>query len=324
MTIAELIRDLFQSNKEKLKYPIFYTYLIILILWNWDMLSYYFISNSTIEEKIACIKSEYSGWSRVYYPFIYSVFISLLVPYLMFMLDWCLQWGNRKRKRIIYANNSLTRVEKLESARNEFLIEQEKTGKKDLEQLYQQVNEANQKLEIERKQNDDNKRFFEDTISGQNVLINDREEVNVKLSKDLNECLKLRSQAEKNNIKLLEEKENLEREYGVNDNQIKFILETVTGNKIGVDISYVALCIILEDIFMNGSIDQLKVINDIIRNLHENSNLKVDPIAVQEILRFFEEHKLIKSISYKKYLTPLGLSVYNHIRFNGLDVEFPF
>ncbi|RZL41504.1 MAG: hypothetical protein EOP00_24735, partial [Pedobacter sp.] len=129
MTIAELIRDIFQSNKEKLKYPIFYTYLIVLLIWNWDVLSYYLISDASIEEKIVSIRSDYSGWHRVYNPLFYAVFISLLVPYIMFALEWCLQLSNKNRKAIRYESNKLIREEKLQIARNEFLVEQEKTGK---------------------------------------------------------------------------------------------------------------------------------------------------------------------------------------------------
>lgn len=323
MTIAELIKDIFQSNKEKLKYPIFYTYLIIILLWNWDVLSYYLISDSSIEEKIECIKLNYSGWHRIYYPLIYSIFISLLFPYLMFFLEWCLQLSNKKRKKIRYESNKLIREEKLQIARNEFFVEQEKTGKRDLEQLNQQIYEANSRLEIERTQNENSLKFMEETIEKQKLLIQDRETANSKLSKDLKNFHDLHDNLIESNSALIEEKQKILDEYEFSSDRLDAMIKKITGFRVGVNISRQALSVILENIFVQGLFDQSKLTTNIITDLKDNLNMRIDNNQVYEILRFFEENKLISFLDYKKQLTTLGLEIYNYINNEDFFDEDP-
>ena len=80
--IIDLIVDSFGS---KLRNPIILTYIISWLIYNWKALSYYFISNDNIKDKISTIESSYSF--SIWKPLIYAITFILLIHLIMYFIE---------------------------------------------------------------------------------------------------------------------------------------------------------------------------------------------------------------------------------------------
>ncbi len=122
--------ELIKLVKERLKYPIVTIYTIILIVYNWDVLAIFFLSNKNIEDRIAYINKEFEGetWLRILCPLIKALVISILAPLLMWLLDWVLNKVTTERTKL-RDKKTLNLVEiKEQLALTEFRIQQAKNG----------------------------------------------------------------------------------------------------------------------------------------------------------------------------------------------------
>lgn len=148
------ILALIKEGKEKFKYPIITIYVIVLILWNWDVLSYYFLSDSNIETKINYIEKHFNqNWSRILYPLCKAILLAVSIPAIMLGIEYLLQKINDPRRKIKFKNNESIRNEKLAVAVHEFKVEQEKTGKKTIEEWEEKVKSLEQRLDVQKLDN---------------------------------------------------------------------------------------------------------------------------------------------------------------------------
>ncbi|MFP9114127.1 hypothetical protein ACLI1A_09285 [Flavobacterium sp. RHBU_3] len=129
--------ELVKLFRERLKYPIITVYSILLIIYNWDVLAVFCFSDKAIEERIKYINDSFADpyYSRLWCPLIKAIAVSLLAPTIMWGLEFVLKLINSKRQKIKDARNTEILLGKLQNAKLEFQIEEEKSGKRSLEEL---------------------------------------------------------------------------------------------------------------------------------------------------------------------------------------------
>ena len=107
--IIDLIVDSFGS---KLRNPIILTYIISWLIYNWKALSYYFISNDNIKDKISTIESSYSF--SIWKPLIYAITFILLIHLIMYFIEK-IQFFPKYWREKNKANQELKKLETQES-----------------------------------------------------------------------------------------------------------------------------------------------------------------------------------------------------------------
>ena len=148
--MKEVCLELIKSAKERFKYPIVTIYIIVLIVWNWDVLSYYFLSTASIEEKIKYIETTYTdSVGRILWPLLKAILVAVAVPALMYFIELFLSKVNSSRRKLRFETNDAIRNEKLKVAKNDFLIEQERSGQKEIEDWEEKVSTLETRLEVE-------------------------------------------------------------------------------------------------------------------------------------------------------------------------------
>jgi len=194
----EKIADELKSNllninnefKNKLKLPIFITYSVVLIIYNWDILFYLAFENNCALKKIQYVKSNFitENFERIWKPILYAIAYSILFPFLQVLINQIVQIVKR-------INNKIIRKEELDNAIHNFNVQQQLTGQQSLEQLQNKIDQ----LILEKDQ----------LISTNNDLIS-------KLKKDSNELLDsnsiLNTEYDKTAKKLFEEINKLDNE----------------------------------------------------------------------------------------------------------------
>lgn len=136
--MTDLLKELLSYYKEKTKLPIVSTYIILLIVWNWDILSVYLFSSVNMETRICWIKNIVPGfWDhlcRIIFPATISFAYPFITNNLMYYTDKWLNKSIEDRTRILNER----RVSK---AKAKFRIKEEELGTSDLKQLEVQIKE---------------------------------------------------------------------------------------------------------------------------------------------------------------------------------------
>jgi len=133
--------------RERLKYPIATLYGIILIIYNWDVLSVFFLSKKNIEERVVYINENFADpdYKRLWAPLLKSIFYFLLAPLIMLILEFSIKTINKLRRRFKRDRELEELDHDIEKAKKEFDIAQEKNGTKTQQQITERIDEM-QKL----------------------------------------------------------------------------------------------------------------------------------------------------------------------------------
>lgn len=87
MTIADLIKSLIDSSKERVKTPITGAFIISFIAYNWKAILFLLFSTASIEDKLYFITYKYCSFYSILFPFLIAIFYSIAVPYLMMIIE---------------------------------------------------------------------------------------------------------------------------------------------------------------------------------------------------------------------------------------------
>lgn len=140
MTITELIKDLIDTSKERLKTPISGAFLITFIIYNWRPILFLIFSEASIEDKIIVINHEYCSLWAFLFPVFIALFYTLLIPKLMLKIDKSLIETTEERIKNIYDSKGHAMSCKIELAKKEFELKNIETGNKQIEELLSQIN----------------------------------------------------------------------------------------------------------------------------------------------------------------------------------------
>lgn len=208
--MTELIKELIAFYKEKTKLPIVSTYVILLIIWNWDILSIYLFSSVNMEIRIYWIKYIVPGfWDhlfRILVPALISFTYPFITNYLMFCTD---KWLNNS----ISDRMEILNERKIKTAKARYKIKEEELGTSDLKQLEAQIKE----LEGKR----DSLTHSLQSANDQNEDLSDR----MKLSIDAYNKLKKENETLRNNKRTVTNNPYLSRDITTSDEQISYLVE---------------------------------------------------------------------------------------------------
>lgn len=279
--------------RERLKYPIISVYFIILVIYNWDVLAVFFLSNKKIEDRIIYINTVFKGQTleRLSCPLIKAIFVSLLAPAIMWGLDFILNRINLKRQDLRNKKNEHNWIAKNTIAKYEFEYEQARSGKNDIKDWEKKVNQLQDahksELEILQETNVSLKRTLETERGNKEDELLNLKSINNNLEEKIKNSISLYGYSWLNediNLK----KRSLIEIAGEYDNSATII-----------DIKK-RLIILLQDIIQSNYIDFQYV----------KFSRKID----QPLLKYLREGQFIYMINEEKSsvvrLTPLGLIVY--------------
>ena len=128
----------------KLKLPILTTYLVLLPIYNWQIILYLLLKNSPIDVKIKYIVANYHNvyWEGILFPMVMAFVYTLCFPILQVIINILFNWFKKVNKKLI-------RQEELDDAIHKFELQQNLTGQQSLERLQSNIElltNENQKL----------------------------------------------------------------------------------------------------------------------------------------------------------------------------------
>lgn len=136
--MTDLLKELLGFYKEKTKLPIVSTYVILLVVWNWDILSIYFFSSVNMETRVCWIKNIVPDfWDhicRILVPAVIAFTYPFITNYLMYYTDKWLDKNIQRRTDILNQRNIIT-------AKARFQIKEAELGTSNLKQLEVQIKE---------------------------------------------------------------------------------------------------------------------------------------------------------------------------------------
>lgn len=139
MTIAELIKEVMDSSKERVKSPILGSYICSFLLFNWRPILLLIFSEESIEHKFMVIETCYINFWTWLGPLIIVCIYTFALPWFMVGIDIALKPAKQKRIKHIYATKIFTTAEKVELAREEVTLKNIESGNKDRQDLLDQI-----------------------------------------------------------------------------------------------------------------------------------------------------------------------------------------
>lgn len=188
MTLAQLIKDLIDTSKERIKTPISGAFLCSFVFWNWQPILLLLFSNQSIEDRIQIIDEYFYKPSAVFLPILISFFYLIIIPAIMIVIDWILQPIKKQRIGRIYKSKEFVLDEKIKLAGKELELKNAESENKQIEEFQKQI----QLLEDSKNQ----------IVESSNNTIN---QLNIKL-KEANDALSNIVQFEIDNSNLSDEK----------------------------------------------------------------------------------------------------------------------
>ncbi|MBF4487231.1 hypothetical protein [Flavobacterium sp. CSZ] len=159
MTISDLLKEIIDSSKERVKSPISGAYLLSFTLWNWRPIALLLFEKATITQKIIVINSEYCDKMAVFGPFLLGLFFTIGIPYIMTVIDILLVPAKKKRLKTIYQAKTNELTEQIELVAKELELQDKKNRSKTTEDFEQQISELQNRLDT---LNNSNKSIIED------------------------------------------------------------------------------------------------------------------------------------------------------------------
>lgn len=139
MTIADLIQNVIDSSKERIKNPIVGAFICSFLIFNWRPISILFSSSIPIQCRIATINDEYCTKWAILVPIVVALIYTLIVPVVMIGIDYCLMPIKRVRIANIYKNKDFTTDKKIELAGKEYLLKNAESGNKERDELLEKI-----------------------------------------------------------------------------------------------------------------------------------------------------------------------------------------
>lgn len=171
--------DVKQTFSSRIKHPLISSFLISWFFFNWRVILI-ILSEKEIENKITLAESHLGWWNTLVIPLLLAIFYVLALPYISNIIA-NLVWKARKANIISEYKEKLTHIkeEKLLASEN-FKLEQARSGKRELEQLREQIEqltEANNKkdevLSILRARNEELKLDINKVVANIPILSKD-------------------------------------------------------------------------------------------------------------------------------------------------------
>lgn len=147
MTLADLLKDIMDTSKERVKTPISGAYVLSFILWNWRPISLLFFENTTITQKIIVINTEYCKISAITGPFFLGLFFTIGVPYIMSLVDVILEPAKKWRLKNVYKSKKDVLQNQILLVDKELELQDKKSRNKEKEDFQLQIQDLERRIE---------------------------------------------------------------------------------------------------------------------------------------------------------------------------------
>lgn len=148
MTIADLLKDIIDTSKERVKTPISGAYIFSFLIWNWRPIALLLFENATITQKIIVINEEYCKPSAIFGPFILGLFFTIVIPYLMSLIDVTLKPAKKWRLENLYDSKKQLLENQILLVDQELELQDKKTRNKEKADFQQQIEELQRRNEM--------------------------------------------------------------------------------------------------------------------------------------------------------------------------------
>ncbi|GAA6767382.1 hypothetical protein [Flavobacterium johnsoniae] len=139
MTIADLIQNVINSSKERIKNPIVSAFICSFLIFNWRPISILLSYSLPIQCRIASINEEYCTKWALIIPIAVAFIYTLIVPVIMIGVDYCLMPIKKVRIANIYKNKDFTTDKKIKLAEKEYLLKNAESGNKERDELLEKI-----------------------------------------------------------------------------------------------------------------------------------------------------------------------------------------
>lgn len=147
MTLADLLKDIIETSKERVKTPISGAYFISFLLWNWRPISLLLFEKTTITQKIVVINAEYCKISAITGPFFLGLFFTVGVPYLMALIDVFLEPAKKWRLQNVYKSKKNVLQNQILLVDKELELQDKKSRNKEKEDFQLQIQDLEKRIE---------------------------------------------------------------------------------------------------------------------------------------------------------------------------------
>jgi len=148
MTFADLISNLIESSRERIKNPLFSSISFSFFLYNWRPISFFLLSDLPVEDRIVVINKVYCYPLAILLPILFGVIYTNYVPMLMVYLDKNLEETKKEKVTNLYTYKDHRIGQQISLAKKEFELKNIENGNKDREEMIKEKNLLKKELEI--------------------------------------------------------------------------------------------------------------------------------------------------------------------------------
>lgn len=172
MTFTDLLKEIIDSSKERIKTPISGAYALSFALWNWRPITLLIFEKTTITQKIIVINAEYCDFWAIVGPFILCLFFTVGIPYLMTIVDTLLQPAKQKRLKTVYLAKTNELTEQIQLVVKELELQDKKNRSKTTEDFEKQISGLQSALDTLKTSNKTIVDNYESKLKELNTVIN--------------------------------------------------------------------------------------------------------------------------------------------------------
>ncbi|WP_417684997.1 hypothetical protein [Pseudidiomarina gelatinasegens] len=156
--LKELSTSLKAQLYERVSSPVLGSILAFWLIFNWEAVFYFLLSDSAIEEKLAYIQSNFRNFDRnIFYPMLYSALFCLLYPIVSYIPFYIWEWSSSHKLRsksklslsepLSIENSIAIRKELIEKeAKIRKIISENNNEKDELEKVIDKLSRDNERL----------------------------------------------------------------------------------------------------------------------------------------------------------------------------------
>lgn len=171
MTFSDLLKDIIDSSKDRIKTPISGAYALSFILWNWRPIALLLFENTSITQKIIVINAEYCNVLALIGPLLLGLFFTIGIPYLMTIIDKVLVPAKKIRLKTTYDAKTDEIKEQIDLVDQELKLQDKKNRSKTTEDFENQIGELQKRLDTSIESNKTVVENYEQQIKDLNYII---------------------------------------------------------------------------------------------------------------------------------------------------------
>lgn len=151
MTLADLLKDIIDTSKERVKNPIISSFFLSFFIWNWRPIFFILFENTSMTNKIVVINSEYCKTSSILGPLFLAFFYTLALPYIMSIIDKLIAPAKHWRLNNLYESKKIDLENQISLVSKELELQDKKTRNKEKEDFENQIIELQNRIEANNK-----------------------------------------------------------------------------------------------------------------------------------------------------------------------------